>query len=153
MRARWEKEDQGRGTWAVVVTEIPYQVQKARLIEKIAELLIARKLPLLDDVRDESAEDIRIVLSRRAAPSIPALMMESLFKLTELESRILAQHERAVARARCPTSCRCTSVLQEWLDHRKDVLVRRSQLPARPRSSGGWKSSAAISSPISTSTR
>ena len=73
VRARWEKEDQGRGTWAIVVTEIPYQVQKARLIEKIAELLIARKLPLLEDVRDESAEDIRVVLDRRrAARSIPA---------------------------------------------------------------------------------
>ena len=72
VRARWEREDQGRGTWAAVITEIPYQVQKARLIEKIAELLIARRLPLLEDVRDESAEDIRVVLSRRAAASIPA---------------------------------------------------------------------------------
>ncbi|MGP4763458.1 DNA gyrase subunit A, partial [Klebsiella pneumoniae] len=62
VRARWEKEEGNRGTWVIVITEIPYQVQKSRLIEKIAELLLAKKLPLLDDVRDESAEDIRIVL-------------------------------------------------------------------------------------------
>ncbi len=87
MRARWSQEDQGRGTWNIVVTEIPYQVQKARLIEKIAELLIARKLPLLDDVRDESAEDIRVVLVPKSRTVDPGLLMESLFKLTELEVR------------------------------------------------------------------
>ncbi len=71
-RARWHTEEQGRGTWSIIVTEIPFQVQKSRLIEKIAELLVAKKLPLLDDVRDESAEDIRIVLDRKAGPSIRA---------------------------------------------------------------------------------
>jgi topoisomerase IV subunit A len=71
VRARWEREDLGRGTWQIVVTEIPYQVQKARLVEKIAELLGERKLPLLADVRDESAEDVRLVLEPRARTSIP----------------------------------------------------------------------------------
>ena len=70
VRAKWEKEDLGRGGYQIVITEIPYQVQKSRLIEKIAELLIARKLPLLEDIRDECAEDVRIVLSPRAARSI-----------------------------------------------------------------------------------
>ncbi|MGI9414384.1 MAG: DNA gyrase subunit A, partial [Hyphomicrobiales bacterium] len=88
VRARWEKEDLGRGTWQIVVTEIPYQVQKGRLVEKIAELLQARKLPMLGDVRDESAEDIRLVLEPKSRSVDPVLLMESLFKVTELESRI-----------------------------------------------------------------
>src|SRR5690606_7561323 len=86
VRARWEKEDAGRGTWRVVITEIPYQVQKSRLIEKIAELLQARKLPLVEDIRDESAEDIRVVIEPKSRTVDPGLMMESLFRLTELES-------------------------------------------------------------------
>jgi topoisomerase-4 subunit A len=88
VRAKWEKEEGNRGTWVIVVTEIPYQVQKSRLIEKIAELLLAKKLPLLDDIRDESAEDIRIVLEPKNRTVDPELLMESLFKLTELESRV-----------------------------------------------------------------
>src|SRR5690606_3664475 len=87
VRSKWHSEDQGRGTWQIVVTEIPYGVQKSRLIEKIAELLLARKLPLLDDVRDESAEDIRLVLVPKSRAVDPAILMESLFKLTELETR------------------------------------------------------------------
>ena len=87
LRASWRQEDQGRGTWTIIVSEIPYQVQKARLIEKIAELLIARKLPLLEDIRDESAEDIRVVLVPKSRSVDPGLLMESLFKLTELETR------------------------------------------------------------------
>ena len=86
MRARWQTEDTGRGGYQVIVTEIPYQVQKSRLIEKIAELLIARKLPLLDDVRDESAEDIRLVLVPKSRSVDPTLLMELLFKLTDLET-------------------------------------------------------------------
>src|SRR5262245_31703897 len=78
VRARWTKEDQGRGTWAIVVTEIPYMVQKARLIERIAELLQERKLPLLADVRDESAEDVRVVLEPRSRTVDPTVLMESL---------------------------------------------------------------------------
>jgi len=88
VRARWEKEDTGRGGWVVVITEIPYMVPKSRLIEKIAELLTDKKLPLLADVRDESAEDIRIVLEPRSRAVDAEILMESLFKLTELESRI-----------------------------------------------------------------
>ncbi len=87
-RARWEKEDTGRGTWTIVVTEIPYLVAKGQLIEKIAQLLQDRKLPLVADVRDESTEDVRIVFEPRARNVDPVLMMESLFKLTDLESRI-----------------------------------------------------------------
>ena len=125
VRARWKKEDQGRGTWVAVVTEIPYQVQKARLIEKIAELLLARKLPLLEDVRDESAEDIRIVLTPKSRSVDPGLMMESLFKLTELESRI-PLNMNVLSRGKVPNILSLKGVLKEWLDHRKDVLVRRS---------------------------
>ena len=95
VRARWAKEDAGRGTWNVVVTEIPYGVPKSRLIEKIAELLQERKLPLLADIRDESAEDVRIVLEPRSRTVDPIILMESLFKLTELESRISHERERA----------------------------------------------------------
>ena len=82
VRARWEKEESARGAWVIVVTEIPYQVQKSKLIEKIAELLIAKKLPLLDDVRDESTEDVRVVLEPKSRTVDPGLLMESLFKLS-----------------------------------------------------------------------
>src|SRR5262249_9302780 len=126
VRARWEKEDQGRGTWVAVVTEIPYQVQKSRLIEKIAELVVARKLPLLEDVRDESAEDIRIVLTPKSRTVDPELMMESLFKLTDLESRI-PLNMNVLSRGKVPNILSLKSVLQEWLEHRKEVLVRRSR--------------------------
>src|SRR5205814_1941538 len=87
VRARWTQEDTGRGTWLAVITEIPWLVQKSRLVERIAELINEKKLPLVADVRDESAEDIRLVIEPRARAVEPALMMESLFKLTELESR------------------------------------------------------------------
>jgi topoisomerase IV subunit A len=126
VRARYETEDQGRGTWNIVVTEIPYQVQKARLIEKIAELLIARKLPLLEDVRDESAEDIRLVLVPKSRTVDPALLMESLFKLTELESRF-PLNMNVLSRGKVPNVLSLKSVLQEWLEHRRDVLLRRSR--------------------------
>ena len=126
VRARWEVEDLGRGTWQVVVTEIPYQVQKSRLIEKIAELLQARKLPLLDDVRDESAEDVRLVLVPRSKNVDAALLMESLFKLTDLESRF-SLNMNVLSGGRIPMVMGIKQALQEWLDHRKDVLVRRSQ--------------------------
>ncbi|WP_067333268.1 DNA topoisomerase IV subunit A [Stappia indica] len=126
VRARWEVEDLGRGTWQVVVTEIPYQVQKSRLIEKIAELLQARKLPLLDDVRDESAEDVRLVLVPRSKNVDAALLLESLFKLTDLESRF-SLNMNVLSGGRIPMVMGIKQALQEWLDHRKDVLVRRSQ--------------------------
>ncbi|NRG18382.1 DNA topoisomerase IV subunit A [Rhizobiales bacterium] len=126
VRARWEVEDLGRGTWQIVVTEIPYQVQKSRLIEKIAELLQARKLPLLDDIRDESAEDVRVVLVPRSKNVDPALMMESLFKLTDLENRF-PLNMNVLSRGRVPTVMGLKRALQEWLEHRKEVLVRRSE--------------------------
>ncbi len=126
VRARWSQEDQGRGTWVIVVTEIPYGVQKARLIEKIAELLIARKLPLLEDIRDESAEDIRVVLVPKSRTVDPGLLMESLFKLTELEVRF-PLNMNVLSRGKVPNVLSLKAVLREWLDHRKDVLVRRSR--------------------------
>ncbi|WP_428696675.1 DNA topoisomerase IV subunit A [Stappia sp.] len=126
VRARWEVEDLGRGTWQVVVTEIPYQVQKSRLIEKIAELLQARKLPLLDDVRDESAEDVRLVLIPRSKNVDAALLMESLFRLTDLENRF-SLNMNVLSGGRIPMVMGLKQVLAEWLEHRKEVLVRRSQ--------------------------
>lgn len=125
IRARWEKEDTGRGGYSIVVTEIPYQVQKSRLIEKIAELLIARKLPLLGDVRDESAEDIRLVLEPKSRTVDPVLLMESLFKLTDLENRI-SLNMNVLSRGVVPNVLGIREVLKEWLEHRKDVLIRRS---------------------------
>ena len=126
VRARWEKEERGRGAWVIAVTEIPYQVQKSRLIEKIAELLIARKLPLLEDVRDESAEDIRVVLTPKSRSVDPGVLMESLFKLTDLESRI-PLNMNVLSRGRVPGVLSLRGVLREWLDHRKEVLLRRSR--------------------------
>ena len=126
VRARWHQEDQKRGTWVAVVTEIPYQVQKSRLIEKIAELLQARKLPLLADIRDESAEDVRIVLEPRARTVDPILLMESLFKLTDLESRV-SLNMNVLSRGQVPNVLGLGQVIREWLDHRQEVLVRRSK--------------------------
>ncbi|MFT3986810.1 DNA topoisomerase IV subunit A [Aestuariivirga sp.] len=125
VRARWAQEDVGRGGWQVVVTEIPYQVQKGRLIEKIAELLTAKKLPLLADVRDESAEDVRIVFEPRSRTVDPQLMMEQLFKNTELEARI-PLNMNVLSGGKVPKVMSLKEVLREWLDHRKQVLVRRT---------------------------
>src|SRR6185312_12408764 len=88
VRACWEKEEGSRGTWQIVVTEIPYQVQKSKLIERIAELLEQKKLPLLDDIHDESAEDIRIVLTPKSRAVEPEILMEQLFRASDLEARI-----------------------------------------------------------------
>lgn len=126
VRATWSQEDQGRGTWNIVVTEIPYGVQKARLIEKIAELLMARKLPLLEDIRDESAEDIRVVLVPKSRSVDPGILMESLFKLTELESRF-PLNMNVLSRGKIPNVLSLKGVLKEWLEHRRDVLIRRSK--------------------------
>jgi topoisomerase IV subunit A len=126
VRARWETEDTGRGGYQIVVTEIPYMVQKARLIEKIAELLNARKLPLLDDVRDESAEDVRLVLIPKSRTVDPQLLMESLFRVTDLESRI-PLNMNVLSMGRVPKVMALNEVLWEWLEHRKDVLQRRSR--------------------------
>ena len=125
VRARWHKEELGRGNWQIIVTEIPYSVPKSRLIEKIAELLQEKKLPLLADVRDESAEDIRVVLEPRAKTVDPIILMESLFKLTELESRI-PMNVNVLAGGKVPKVLSLAECLREWLDHRREVLIRRS---------------------------
>ncbi|WP_424981395.1 DNA topoisomerase IV subunit A [Maritalea sp. S77] len=124
-RARWETEDQGRGGYQIVVTEIPYQVQKSRLVEKIADLLLAKRLPLLRDVRDESDENIRLVLEPKSRTVDPVLLMESLFKLTDLESRI-SLNMNVLAHGTVPKVMGLGEVLLSWLEHRKEVLVRRS---------------------------
>ncbi|MGE3869169.1 MAG: DNA topoisomerase IV subunit A [Pseudorhodoplanes sp.] len=126
VRARWHKEEGGRGTYAVVITEIPWLVQKSRLVEKIAELMNERKLPLVADIRDESAEDIRLVIEPRSRAVDPAILMESLFKLTELESRI-PLNMNVLVKGRIPKVVGLAEALREWLDHRRDVLVRRSK--------------------------
>jgi topoisomerase-4 subunit A len=126
VRARWTQEDQGRGTWVAVVTEIPYSVPKSRLIEKIAELLTDKKLPLLADIRDESTDHVRIVLEPRSRSVDPALMMEQLFKLTELESRF-PLNMNVLMGGLTPRVVSLAEVLREWLDHRRTVLLRRSK--------------------------
>ncbi|MDS7596719.1 DNA topoisomerase IV subunit A [Agrobacterium tumefaciens] len=126
VRARWETEDLGRGGYQIVITEIPFQVQKSRLIEKIAELLIARKLPLLEDIRDESAEDVRIVLVPKNRTVDATLLMESLFRLSDLESR-LPLNMNVLSLGKVPKVMALNEVLTEWLAHRKDVLIRRSR--------------------------
>jgi topoisomerase-4 subunit A len=125
VRARWEKEDQGRGTWVVVITEIPYQVQKNRLVEAIAGLIEARKLPLVADLRDESAEDIRIVVEPKSRSVDPVMMMESLFRTSELESRF-SLNMNVLSRGQVPNVLSLRDVLLEWLEHRKEVLYRRT---------------------------
>ncbi|MGF0536513.1 DNA topoisomerase IV subunit A [Agrobacterium sp. ES01] len=126
VRAKWELEDLGRGGYQIVITEIPYQVQKSRLIEKIAELLIARRLPLLEDIRDESAEDVRVVLVPKSRTVDATLLMESMFKLTELETRI-SLNMNVLSQGKVPKVMALNEVLSEWLGHRRDVLVRRSR--------------------------
>ncbi len=126
VRAKWETEDLGRGGYQIIITEIPFQVQKSRLIEKIAELLIARKLPLLEDIRDRSAEDIRVVLVPKSRTVDPTILMESMFKLTELESRF-PLNMNVLSMGVIPRVMALNEVLKEWLAHRRDVLQRRSR--------------------------
>src|ERR1700733_4232706 len=126
LRARWTTEDTGRGTYQVVVTEIPRQVEKMRLVERIAELINEKKLPVLADMRDESAEDVRLVFEPRSRSVDPALLMESLFKLSELESRI-PLNMNVLVRGRIPKVIGLAEALGEWLTHRRDVLLRRSR--------------------------
>src|SRR5450759_4066688 len=126
VRARWASEDTGRGTYVIVITEMPWLVQKSRLVEKLAELLNEKKLPLVADVRDESAEDVRLVIEPRARTVDAELLMESLFKLTELENRI-PLNMNVLVKGRIPQVLGLAEVLREWLDHRRDVLVRRSK--------------------------
>jgi len=125
VRARWAKEDTGRGGWQIVVTEIPWLVQKSRLVEKIAELVNDKKLPLVGDAHDESAEDVRLVIEPRARTVDPELMMESLFKLTELESRI-PLNMNVLLGGKIPKVVGLAEALREWVDHRRTVLLRRT---------------------------
>ena len=126
LRARWKVEETGRGTYNIVVTEIPWQVQKMRLVERIAELMNEKKLPFLADMRDESAEDVRLVFEPRSRSVDPALLMESLFKLTELESRVPLNMNVLVG-GRIPKVIGLAEAISEWLAHRRDVLLRRSR--------------------------
>jgi len=123
VRARWEQEDLGRGQYQVVITEIPYQVQKSRLIERIAELMHNRKLPLLGDIRDESADDIRLVLEPKSRNVTAEMLMESLFRNTEMESRV-SLNMNVLDADHVPRVMTLREVLQAYLDHRHDVLVR-----------------------------
>lgn len=126
LRAKWEKEDLKQATWQIVVTEIPYQVQKSRLIEKIAELLAARKLPLLDDIRDESADDVRLILVPKSRNVDPAVLMESLFRVSELEVKI-SLNLNLLDKFGVPQVMDLSKAMKSYLDHRHDVLVRRSK--------------------------
>jgi topoisomerase-4 subunit A len=126
LRARWEKEDTGRGTYQIVVSEIPYQVQKAKLVERIAELMSEKRLPLLGDVRDESAETVRLILEPKSRTIDPMLLMESLFKLTELEVRV-SLNMNVLSGGQIPGVLSLRDVLRKWLEHRQVVLVRRSE--------------------------
>ena len=126
VRARWRKEDAGRGTWQVVITEIPYMVQKSRLIENLAELLNDKKLPLVGEVRDESAEDIRIVIEPRSRTVDDKVMMEMLFKLSELETRF-SMNMNVLVDGVVPRVVGIADALKQWLHHRREVLLRRSR--------------------------
>ena len=126
LRSKWEIEDLPRGLWQIVVTEIPYQVQKSKLIEKIAELIQLKKLPILADVRDESAEDIRLVLEPRAKTVDPTVLMETLFRMSDLEVRFNLNLNTLID-GRTPKVCSMKEVLRAFIDHKRDVLLRRSK--------------------------
>ena len=126
LRARWEVERGKHGLWQIVVIEMPYQTQKARLIEQIAELLEAKKLPLLGDIRDESTEQVRLVLEPKVRTIEPAVLMETLFRTTALETRF-PLNMNVLTADRTPTVMGLRGVLQAWLDHRHEVLGRRSR--------------------------
>lgn len=126
LRARWEAEDTGRGTYQIIVTEIPYQVQKSKLIEKIADLITNKKIPILQDVRDESTDDIRLVLEPRSRSVEPAVLMETLFKQTDLEVRI-SLNLNVLDATQTPRVMSLKETLQAFLDHRQVVIVRRAR--------------------------
>ena len=126
VRADWTVEKEKGGAWKIIVTAIPYQVQKSRLVEKMAEMLNDKKLPVLADIRDESAEDLRLVLEPKSRRIDPVLMMESLFKLTDLESRVSLNLNVLDASGK-PGVLSLKSALLEWIDHRLVVLQRRSR--------------------------
>jgi len=126
LRARHEVEDLGRGQWQIVVTEIPYQVQKSKLIERIAELIQTKKLPILGDVRDESADDIRLIIEPKSKNVDPDVLMNMLYRNSDLEVRF-SLNMNVLIDGRTPKVCSLKEVLRAFLDHRRDVLLRRSQ--------------------------
>ncbi|MEM9901729.1 MAG: DNA topoisomerase IV subunit A [Pseudomonadota bacterium] len=126
LRARWVVEDLGRGQWQIVMTEMPYQVQKSKLIEKLAELIQTKKVPILADVRDESAEDVRLVLEPRSRNVEPEVLMGTLFKHSDLEIRF-SLNMNVLIDGRTPKVCSLKDVLRAFLDHRRDVLQRRTR--------------------------
>ena len=124
LRAKWQGEDQGRGQYEIVITEIPYQIQKAKLIERIADLIIGKKLPILQDVRDESTEDVRIVLEPKSRTVDAETLMEHLFRETDLEIRF-NMNMNVLDANNTPGVMSLRDVLQAFLDHRHKVLIRR----------------------------
>ena len=126
LRARWELEQMGHGTWRVIITEIPYQVQKSRLIEQLADLIEQKKAPLLGDVRDESAEDVRVIIEPKSRNVEPEVLMESLFRASDLEIRFPINMNVLDARG-TPRVMGLKACLRAFLDHRREVLVRRSE--------------------------
>ncbi|SFE81634.1 DNA topoisomerase IV subunit A [Sulfitobacter brevis] len=125
LRARWQVEDLGRGLWQIVVTEIPYQVQKSKLIEKIAELIQTKKIPILGDVRDESAEDVRLIIEPRSKNVDPDVLMGMLYRTSDLEVRF-SLNMNVLIDGLTPKVCSMKEVLRAFLDHRREVLQRRS---------------------------
>ncbi len=126
LRARWEKEELKGGSYQIVVTEIPYQVQKSKLIERLADLISNKKIPQLDDVRDESTEDVRVVLVPKSRNIEPELLMEMLFRNSDLEVKF-ALNMNVLDGGLVPRVMPLREVLQSWLNHQKEVLVRRSE--------------------------
>ena len=126
LRAKWVREELKHGTWQIVVTEMPYQVPKSRLVEQLAELLEAKKLPLLGDIRDESTEQVRLVLEPKSRTVDPAALMETLFRATQLETRF-PLNMNVLGADRTPGVLGLRGVLRAWLDHRGAVLIRRSR--------------------------
>lgn len=126
IRAKWEKEELGHGTYQIVISEIPYQVQKSKLMEKIAELYKDKKIPLVGGIRDESAQDMRIIIEPKTRQSEANSIMESLFKLTDLESRFHV-NMNVLASNNVPSVMSLQNILSEFLDHRRIVVLRRSK--------------------------
>ena len=126
LRSKWLEEKLDRGQWQIVISEIPYQVQKSKLIEKIAELINNKKIPILADVRDESTDEIRIILEPRTKMIDPSVLMETLFKQTDLETRF-SLNLNVLIDGRTPKVCSLKEVLNAFLQHQKDVLIRRSK--------------------------
>ena len=126
LRARFSIEDIGRGQWQIVISEIPFQVQKSKLIEKIAELIQTKNIPILEDVRDESAEDVRIVLEPKSKNVEPNVLMETLFKISDLEVRF-SLNMNVLIDGLVPKVCNLSEVLRAFLDHRRNILKRRSK--------------------------